>query len=416
VETKQCVRQILENPIAGNVYDDDIGDRPIIHCDLSDVSSAGPICASGAVCRIILWWRDCPIGQIDDIGMTGRVLDHAKLMAAVPPDVLRHAKRIIEYEAVKKRPVSIETSVVICTRDRPDALARCLASFSQQTLFPTQIIVVDNASTDGRTRAVAYAAAAEYIREDRPGLDVARNAGARAARGEIVAYTDDDVHLHPRWLERLVRAFDKPEVMAVTGLVLPAELATAAQRHFETFWGFGRGYRRKDFGPNFFAADRLHGCRVWEIGAGASMAFRRRTFEIAGLFDERLDVGAAGCSGDSEYWHRVLTHGGVCRYEPSAVVYHYHRQDYSGLANQIFHYMRGHAAALLVQFERSGNLGNLRRAFVSMPIWYARRGLRWALKGPSERDRFLGREIAGYLSGIGYYVKHSWSARQTNQN
>ena len=224
------------------------------------------------------------------------------------------------------------------------------------------------------------------------------------------------MHLHPRWLERLVRAFDQPEVMAVTGLVLPAELATAAQRHFETFWGFGRGYRRNDFGTSFFAADRLHGCRVWEIGAGASMAFRRRTFEIAGLFDERLDVGAAGCSGDSEYWHRVLTHGGVCRYEPSAVVYHYHRQDYSGLANQIFHYMRGHAAALLVQFERSGNFGNLRRAFVSMPIWYAWRGLRRALKGSSERDRFLGREIAGYLSGIGYYIKHSWSARQTNQN
>jgi GT2 family glycosyltransferase len=289
-----------------------------------------------------------------------------------------------------------------------------LASFSQQTLLPSQIIVVDNASTDGRTCNVAQAAGAQYVREDRLGLDIARNVGARVARGEIIAYTDDDVILHPRWLERLVNAFDAPEVMAVTGLVLPAELETEAQRHFETYWGFGRGYRRKDFGTAFFSQDRKHGCRVWEIGAGANMAFRREVFELAGYFDERLDVGAAGCSGDSEYWHRVLTHGGICRYEPSAVVFHYHRRDFPSLGNQIFNYMRGHTVALLVQFERSGNFGNLRRAFFSMPGWYARRLLRRMLKGPIERDRFFWREFTGFLSGLGYYFRYVGSSRLTN--
>jgi hypothetical protein len=68
--------------------------------------------------------------------------------------------------------------------------------------------------------------------------------------------------------------------------------------------------------------------------------------------------------------------------------------------------MRGHAAALLVQFERSGNVGNLRRALISMPVWYARRALRCALKGASEPDRFLlAREIAGYFSGIAFYLR-----------
>jgi GT2 family glycosyltransferase len=124
--------------------------------------------------------------------------------------------------------------------------------------------------------------------------------------------------------------------MAVTGLVLPAELATEAQLHFETYWGFGRGYRRIDFISVFFESDRMRGCPVWEIGAGANMAFRREVFEKVGLFDERLDVGAAGCSGDSEFWHRVLTHGGVCRYEPGAVAYHFHRRDWAGLSNQSF--------------------------------------------------------------------------------
>lgn len=399
-------RQILENHVSGKIFGEEIGSQAIVHCDLSETSLAGPICPIDVSCRIILWWRDCPVGQIDDIRVPGRVLDRTKLMVAISPDVLMRAKGIVESEATNDRQKSTEASVVICTRDRPDGLARCLASVSRQTLLPTQIIVVDNASTDARTREVAYAANAEYVREDRLGLDIARNTGARAAQGDIVAYTDDDVILHPRWLERLVNAFDEPEIMAVTGLVLPAELATAAQCHFETFWGFGRGYRRKDFGADFFAADRKHGCPAWEIGAGASMAFRRRAFETIGLFDERLDVGAAGCSGDSEYWHRVLTYGGICRYEPSAVVFHYHRRDFSGLESQIFHYMRGHAAALLVQFERSGNIGNLRRAFVSIPLWYARRELRCLVKGPRERDRLRGREITGFLSGIGYYFRH----------
>ena len=167
--------------------------------------------------------------------------------------------------------------------------------------------MVDNGSADDRTQEAAIIAGVRYAREDRPGLDVARNTGAKLATGEIVAYADDDVVLQPRWLERLVRAFDRPEIAAVTGLVLPMELETEAQRHFETYWGFGRGYRPIDFGAAFFAADRKTGCPSWKIGAGASMAFRREIFGMLGFFDERLDVGAAGCSGDSEYWHRVLS-------------------------------------------------------------------------------------------------------------
>jgi glycosyltransferase involved in cell wall biosynthesis len=240
----------------------------------------------------------------------------------------------------------------------------------RQTLRPTQVIVVDNASRDGRTKEAALAARVDYVREDHPGLDIARNTGAKQATGEIVAYTDDDVVLHPRWLERMVAAFVTPAVAAVTGLLLPAELETEPQRFFETYWGFGRGYRPIAFGGEFFASDRAYGCPAWEIGAGASMAFRREIFAKADFFDERLDVGAGGCSGDSEYWHRVLSSGGVCRYEPAAVAFDYHRRDAAGLSKQIYYYMRGHAAALLVRYERSGNIGNLRRALISMPRWY----------------------------------------------
>src|SRR5258706_9785296 len=105
---------------------------------------------------------------------------------------------MIDAEAHAAIAPSLTAGVVICTRDRPDELARCLASLPRQSLRPREIIVVDNASRDGRTREVAFAAGATYLREDRPGLDIARNTGALRVTSEIVAYTDDDVLLHPR--------------------------------------------------------------------------------------------------------------------------------------------------------------------------------------------------------------------------
>ncbi len=296
-------------------------------------------------------------------------------------------------------------SLVICTRDRPKDLARCLASLPEQTRAPDEVIVVDNASLTRDAEDICRGAGVRYVREERPGLDIARNTGGRASGSEIVAYTDDDVVLHPWWLERLVAAFDGPEVWAVTGLVLPAELATPAQWHFERFWGFGRGFQRIDFDTAFLEAHKAYGCPTWLIGAGASMAFRRTAFEHAGFFDERLDVGAAGCSGDSEFWHRILCAGGTCRYEPSVVAFHYHRRDWAGLRKQIRAYMRGHSAALLVQYERSGRAGNLRRLFVSFPQLYARRMIkRIALRGDAS-DLLMWEEITGLLSGIWFYIR-----------
>jgi hypothetical protein len=72
-----------------------------------------------------------------------------------------------------------------------------------------------------------------YVQEPRPGLSVARNTGIRQSKGDIIAFTDDDVTVHPNWIARLQQSFPDPQVMAVTGLVLPAELETEAQFIFE---------------------------------------------------------------------------------------------------------------------------------------------------------------------------------------
>jgi GT2 family glycosyltransferase len=309
----------------------------------------------------------------------------------------------------------LSASVVICTRDRPDELGICLSSLPQQSYPPREIIVVDNASRDQRTREVAMAAGVTYVREDRPGLDIARNTGALCATSDVVAYTDDDVLLHPRWLEQLVLAVDAPEIGAVTGLVLPGELATEAQRHFETYWGFGQGYCERDFDGARFKSHHDGVFPVWDIGAGASMAFRREVFQSVGLFDERLDVGQAGCSGDSEYWYRLLANGYACRYAPASVAFHFHRRTMEGLASQIYHYMRGHTAALLVQYERTGIAANRSRAYVFLPRWYSYRLLRKLLGRDRIDGRFVKQEIAGYFAGLLFYHRHRNGSRRNRK-
>jgi glycosyltransferase involved in cell wall biosynthesis len=297
-------------------------------------------------------------------------------------------------------------SVVICTRDRPQELAQCLQSLTAQEQTAEQILVVDNASKSDETRRVATEAGVDYVREDRPGLDIARNTGARNSRGDIILYTDDDVMLHRSWISRMAAAFDAPEIWAVTGLILPAELASEAQIHFERYWGFGRGFERRDLGPDYYAATRRQGCPAWKVGAGASMGFRRDVFNRIGYFDERLDAGAAGCSGDSEFWNRILHHGGTCRYEPSAIAFHFHRKDMAGLSRQIQAYMSGHTAALLVQFGNTREFGNLRRLFLSLPKYYLARVLRMLIRGKSDDSRFLREEIIGCCQGVTFMVQH----------
>ncbi|MBB3134253.1 glycosyltransferase involved in cell wall biosynthesis [Rhizobium pisi] len=323
----------------------------------------------------------------------------------VQADTLAHARDIAQTP-LRNRDVSI----LICTKDRPDQLRRCLASIPEQSLRPTEIIVVDNASAGDATRRVVEEAGATYVREDRVGLDYARNAALRAAKTEFVAFTDDDVVLHERWLENLMKAFDRPDIACVTGLVLPGELATPAQFIFEKHWGFGRGYLRQDFNRDFYISHARYGAPVWTIGAGASQAFRRKVFDEIGLFDVRLDMGAAGCSGDSEYWNRLLHHGHVCRYEPTAVSWHFHRKDMKGLAKQIYQYMSGHIAALLVQYQNTGNNGNLRRILVSFPKYYARRVRRRFRKGATSNDFFLKQEMLGSVNGA-LYVLRRWKMR-----
>jgi GT2 family glycosyltransferase len=299
-------------------------------------------------------------------------------------------------------------SVVICTRDRPEQLEKCLRSLQELSPPPDEILVVDNAPTsDAVKRLVEQMPSVRYVAEPRPGLSIARNTGIRCAIGDIIAFTDDDVEVHPDWIARLRYGFQDPNVMVVTGLMLPAELETEAQVAFHRgASGFSRECRPLIFDSQYFGAKKPFGVPVWQIGAGANMALRRKVVDIVGDFDERLGAGAAGCSEDSEFWYRVLAAGWLCRYEPTAVIYHHHRRSMDELKQQMYAYMRGHVAALLIQTVKSRHIGNLFRLLVILPQYYARLIARGMISGFHGRYRTIFVELLGCLAGVLFYLRH----------
>jgi GT2 family glycosyltransferase len=306
-------------------------------------------------------------------------------------------------------PVSgkVSVSVIVCTHRRPERLRRCLAALQQLDPFPAEIIVVDNAPEERCTlNVVEEFPGVIHWPEPALGLSRARNSGILRSSGEIVAFADDDVLVHPRWLQGVWQAFSQDTVFGMTGLVLAAELETQPETRFEVdFGGFNRGYRRITFDSYFFNSMLDRGVPVWQIGAGANMAFRRNVFDRIGLFDERFGpAGAAGCGEDSEFWYRMLAARMSIVYEPRAVVWHSHRVDREAFRSQMKQYMRGHVAALLVQFEKHRHFGNIRRLFTALLITYCRRLKRMRLK--DDWSCFFG-ELLGCAWGFITYFRHS---------
>lgn len=337
---------------------------------------------SDAACQRGYHWRDILFGSDPDLPSLDRLLIK------------------LPFPKVTPQPIT----VVICTRNRPTALSECIGRLRRSDDMDFELLVVDNASdTDETRQVVASFDGVRYIREERKGLDIARNAGIRHATHDIVAFTDDDVMVGPDWITRIKEGFENPQTMALTGLTIPLELVTEAQYIFEAQWGFNKGYL-----PRLFDADYVRNLQgsvipAWDVGAGANMAFRKDIFKIAGGFDERLDVGASGCSGDSEMWYRILAEGWSCLYLPQVVVYHQHRRSMDELHRQLHAYMKGHVSSLFVQHEKYGHRNNLRRIRRDLPRYYARRFCRSLQSLDFRSLRSWYGEVSGCVAGWRFY-------------
>ena len=184
-----------------------------------------------------------------------------------------------ENESSRSPATSEKVSVIVCTRNRPNALKECIDQLFRSEDQDFELIIVDNASESDDTRRVASLyPSVKYVREDRKGLDIARNTGIANASCNIIAFTDDDVLVDHSWLSELKKSFDSPQTMAVTGLVIPHQLQSKAQYIFEHDWSFNKGYVPKTFDRAYFQRHLAEGVPVWDIGAGANMAFRKEIF------------------------------------------------------------------------------------------------------------------------------------------
>lgn len=303
--------------------------------------------------------------------------------------------------------VDADVSLVICTRNRSLQLKNCLNSLSNLSLQPAEVIVVDNAPDSDETKKIVNEfPQVKYILEERKGLDIARNTGWQNATSSIIAYTDDDVRLHKNWIKQIAVAFSHSRVQAVTGLVLAEEINTEAQYIFEKYWPFNRGYRDIYYNADYFKQHLKKGVPAWDVGAGANMAFRRSILQSTGGFDPRLDVGAAGCSGDSEMWYRLLAEGWTIHYSPMAIVYHQHRKEKHDLKRQIYFYMRGAATSLLIQHQRYRHRGNLYHLYRRLPAHYFFSLLMKVRYPVALSYSTLTQEIMGWISGIFYFLSN----------
>lgn len=299
-------------------------------------------------------------------------------------------------------------TVAVCTRDRPDDLARCLDALQALRYPALELLVIDNAPATADTeRLVRARAGVRYAREPRPGLDWARNRAIAEAGGEILAFTDDDVVVEPDWAGALAAVFrDDPRVGAVTGLVEPLELETEAQRLFERYRSFARGSARvrAEAGPGTGPVAPRYGM-TGSFGTGANMAFRRRLFAELGGFDPCLGAGTVTRGGDDlEIFFRVLKAGWALVYEPAAMVRHRHRRELDELVGQI----RDHGISFSSYVVREAALhADERWAFARLWAWWVSKTCYRVLRPKSAPAAPMRRlalaELDGLVRGLGRY-------------
>ena len=304
-------------------------------------------------------------------------------------------------------------SVVIATRNRSILLGRTLRALASQR-WPSEqmdIIVADNGSNDD-TRAVVDGCIADglpvqYVFVAEPGKSHAVNVALRLTRGELIAFTDDDVQPDPDWLAGLVRAVEETEADYIAGRILPIwEIAPPAWMSPPLYGVLAipdNGARRLPI-----AADGAS--QVMPIGANMAV----RASVIARLGGLRTDLGKLDGSlrtgEDHEFFLRLLHAGCRGTYEPSAIVRHLVP------ASRLY---RGYFRRWL--FQNGGDVACLERSYavavamlLGVPRYLWRQAVKDALS--AVRAAVTGNRAQRFASAVRViwfagYLRESWFGR-----
>jgi len=197
-------------------------------------------------------------------------------------------------------------SVVVAARNEGDCIDACLDALAGQD-YPSdrvEIVVVDNASTDD-TAARAATHPVSLIHESVPGPAAARNAGIRASKGEIVAFTDADAVPRPDWLRKLVGGAADPEVGCFVGEIVPIQPLSLVACHAH---------------DRDLISQRALLSATPPVAATGCIAYRKAVFDTIGMFDQSF---LSGEDGDL-FWRMTMSSEFHVRYNPEAVVAHAH--------------------------------------------------------------------------------------------
>jgi GT2 family glycosyltransferase len=226
-------------------------------------------------------------------------------------------------------------SVVVPTRDRPEALKRCLAALERQTV-PVEVVVIEDELGQGPA--------------------IARNEGVRRGRGQVVCFTDDDCAPFPGWAEALAAPILSGHAQATAGPTLVGEGATAADHAWEAILGH---LQEQAASP---------GTASPGFAATANLACSRELLERL-PFDESFPAAAGE---DRDWATRAAGLGAAPMYVPGAPVIHQSGLSGGDFLRQQYRYGRGAAQYRSAASERglgspSFYAGLLRRGFAAGP-------------------------------------------------
>jgi glycosyltransferase involved in cell wall biosynthesis len=214
----------------------------------------------------------------------------------------------------------MKITVVLCTYNGADSLGSALTSLSKLSVpdgLSWEVVLVNNNSADDTEKIIEEFAPTsglniQYVFEPKQGRAFALNAGIRRGRGDILAFTDDDVIVDSQWLAGLSKTFANFECIGVGGRVIPV------WRQPRPTWLEMEG---QQVVGHFEYGDEPKQISLPPIGA--NMAFRRSAFEEYGLFRVELGVNKSEIGGteDDEFGRRLLRAGETIMYAPQAIIY-----------------------------------------------------------------------------------------------
>ncbi|HXP85600.1 MAG TPA: glycosyltransferase family A protein [Bryobacteraceae bacterium] len=201
-------------------------------------------------------------------------------------------------------------SVIIATYNRGEILCQTMAMALAQDYTDFEVIVVDQSPEppEAVQRFVQNAGSRlKYIRRETPNLPAARNAGVRAAQGEIVVFIDDDVVIEPDFAASHLRHYSDDQVGCVTGPALPPDERSEQEVLAQQLRLFNVTKNLDD------------GCCLVEWGAGCNFSFRKTAFLKAGMSDVRF---SGGWAEDADLCVRIRHQGYVIVFDPRVRLIH----------------------------------------------------------------------------------------------